>query len=299
MNAAQAGNISKAKLWFLASRPKTLPAAVAPVIAGTAVAYHEGVFRPLPAVFALIVALLIQIGTNFVNDYGDYKRGTDKKERAGPQRFLAHGIITPQQMKKAIIVTFATAFLFGLYLVRLGGIPALAVGVFSILAGIAYTAGPFPLAYNGLGDVFVLVFFGFVATAGTYYVQALNVSELVLLVSVPMGLLITNILVVNNYRDADEDKLANKRTLAVIFGKRFARMQYALSIALSYVVVFYVYFRYDFSTAVLLPLVLSPLAVKLTKEIFSLSGSALNETLAKTAMFSALFSVLFSIGMVL
>jgi 1,4-dihydroxy-2-naphthoate octaprenyltransferase len=293
------GNLSGVKLWIVASRPKTLPAAVAPVLVGTAVAVREGVFKPLPAFLALIVSLLIQIGTNFVNDYGDYKKGTDKKDRVGPQRFLTLGIITPAQMKKAIVVTFVAAFVAGLYLVRLGGLPALAVGVLSILAGIAYTAGPFPLAYNGLGDIFVLVFFGFVATAGTYYVQALTVSPLVLWASLPVGLLITNILVVNNYRDADDDKRANKKTLAVIFGKGFARAQYAFSLALAYLTLAYLYFNYDFSCGIFLPILLLPFGIKLTKEIFTLTGSELNLTLAKTAMFAALFSLLFSVGLIL
>jgi 1,4-dihydroxy-2-naphthoate octaprenyltransferase len=293
------GNLSGVKLWIVASRPKTLPAAVAPVLVGTAVAVREGVFKPLPAFLALIVSLLIQIGTNFVNDYGDYKKGTDKKDRVGPQRFLTLGIITPAQMKKAIVVTFVAAFVAGLYLVRLGGLPALAVGVLSILAGIAYTAGPFPLAYNGLGDIFVLVFFGFVATAGTYYVQALTVSPLVLWASLPVGLLITNILVVNNYRDADDDKRANKKTLAVIFGKSFARAQYAFSLALAYLTLAYLYFNYDFSCGIFLPILLLPFGIKLTKEIFTLTGSELNFTLAKTAMFAALFSLLFSVGLIL
>ncbi len=293
------GNLSGVKLWIVASRPKTLPAAVAPVLVGTAVAVREGVFKPLPAFLALIVSLLIQIGTNFVNDYGDYKKGTDKKDRVGPQRFLTLGIITPAQMKKAIVVAFVAAFVAGLYLVRLGGLPALAVGVLSILAGIAYTAGPFPLAYNGLGDIFVLVFFGFVATAGTYYVQALTVSPLVLWASLPVGLLITNILVVNNYRDADDDKRANKKTLAVIFGKSFARAQYAFSLALAYLTLAYLYFNYDFSCGIFLPILLLPFGIKLTKEIFTLTGSELNLTLAKTAMFAALFSLLFSVGLIL
>ncbi len=291
--------LSAFKLWFVASRPKTLPAAVAPVLAGSATAYREGVFDAAPAFVALIVALFIQVGTNFVNDYGDYKKGTDKKDRVGPQRFLASGIITPGQVKKAIFISFGIAFLFGLYLVRIGGLPALAVGIFSILAGIAYTAGPFPLAYNGLGDVFVMIFFGFVATAGTYYVQALSVSPLVLWVAVPVGLLITNILVVNNYRDADEDKRSNKKTLAVIFGKAFARFQYVASIVLSYLVLIYLFLKYDFSYAVFLPFLLLPFAVKLMREIFNKKGAALNETLGKTALFSAAFSLLLSIGIAL
>ncbi len=292
-------NISKIKLWIIASRPKTLPAAVAPVLVGTAVAIHDNVFKPIPAFLALVVSLLIQIGTNFVNDYGDFKKGADSKDRVGPERFLTLGIITPTQMKKAIYITFTLAFASGLYLVYLGGLPALLIGVFSIIAGISYTAGPFPLAYNGLGDVFVFVFFGLVATTGTYYVQALSVSPLVIWVAVPIGLLITNILVVNNYRDADEDKLVNKKTLAVIFGKRFSLFQYIISIVISYIVLFQLYFQYEFTIAIFLPVLLIPLAIKLIKEMITTEGKQLNLTLAKTAMFSVLFSLLFSIGLVI
>ncbi len=292
-------NISKIKLWVIASRPKTLPAAVAPVLVGSAVAIHDNVFKPIPAFLALVVSLLIQIGTNFVNDYGDFKKGADSKDRVGPERFLTLGIITPTQMKKAIYITFTLAFASGLYLVYLGGLPALLIGVLSIIAGISYTAGPFPLAYNGLGDVFVFVFFGLVATAGTYYVQAISVSPLVIWVAVPIGSLITNILVVNNYRDADEDKLVNKKTLAVIFGKRFSLFQYIISIVISYIVLFQLYFQYEFTIAIFLPVLLIPLAIKLIKEMITTEGKQLNLTLAKTAMFSVLFSLLFSIGLVI
>ena len=292
-------NISKIKLWVIASRPKTLPAAVAPVLVGSAVAIHDNVFKPIPAFLALVVSLLIQIGTNFVNDYGDFKKGADSKDRVGPERFLTLGIITPTQMKKAIYITFTLAFASGLYLVYLGGLPALLIGVLSIIAGISYTAGPFPLAYNGLGDFFVFVFFGLVATAGTYYVQAISVSPLVIWVAVPIGSLITNILVVNNYRDADEDKLVNKKTLAVIFGKRFSLFQYIISIVISYIVLFQLYFQYEFTIAIFLPVLLIPLAIKLIKEMITTEGKQLNLTLAKTAMFSVLFSLLFSIGLVI
>ena len=299
MSDAEKPKLSPIKLWILASRPKTLPAAAAPVFVGTAVAAYEGVFKPLPAIFAFIVSLLIQIGTNFVNDYGDFKKGTDKKDRVGPQRFMTLGLITPREMKTAIILTFSLAFVLGLYLVSLGGIPALFIGVFSIVAGISYTAGPFPLAYNGLGDVFVFIFFGLVATVGTYYVQALSVSSLAVWASVPVGLLITNILVVNNYRDADDDKQSGKKTLAVIFGKSFARLQYLLSVVFSYLVLIFIYFKFDLpKLSLLLSIAILPLGIKNIKEIYIKTGSELNNTLAKTAVFSALFSIAFSIGLI-
>jgi len=291
--------LSKLNLWITASRPKTLPAAVTPVIVGSAIAGFENKFNFVPAVFALIISLLIQIATNFVNDLYDFLKGTDKPDRVGPQRLLTSGLISPQEMKRAIYLTFGLAFLLGLYLVNLGGWIVLLIGVLSIAAGVNYTAGPFPFAYNGLGDLFVFIFFGIVATVGTYFVQALSFSSLALWASVPVGLLITNILVVNNYRDADEDKLADKKTLAVRLGKSFARMQYLISIIISYAILFVIYFEYQTTVWIFLPLLSIPLAIKLIGMIYTLSGSPLNKTLALTGIFSTLYGLLFAIGLLL
>lgn len=291
--------LSKFNLWITASRPKTLPAAVTPVIVGSAIAGFEHKFNLVPALFALVISLLIQIATNFVNDLYDYLKGTDKPDRVGPQRLLTSGLISPQEMKLAIYITFGLAFLLGLYLVYLGGWIVLLIGVLSIAAGINYTAGPFPFAYNGLGDLFVFIFFGIVATVGTYFVQALSFSSLALWASVPVGLLITNILVVNNYRDADEDKLAEKKTLAVRFGKSFARGQYLVSVIISYAILFVIYFEYQTTAWIFLPLLSLPLAVKLVRMIYTLTGSPLNETLALTGIFSTLYGLLFAIGLLL
>jgi 1,4-dihydroxy-2-naphthoate octaprenyltransferase len=291
--------LSKLNLWITASRPKTLPAAVTPVIVGSAIAGFENKFNFVPAVFALIISLLIQIATNFVNDLYDFLKGTDKPDRVGPQRLLTSGLISPQEMKRAIYLTFGLAFLLGLYLVYLGGWIVLLIGVLSIAAGVNYTAGPFPFAYNGLGDLFVFIFFGIVATVGTYFVQALSFSSLALWASVPVGLLITNILVVNNYRDADEDKLADKKTLAVRLGKSFARMQYLISIIISYAILFVIYFEYQTTVWIFLPLLSIPLAIKLIGMIYTLSGSPLNKTLALTGIFSTLYGLLFAIGLLL
>jgi len=209
-------------LLFLASRPKTLLAALAPVFVGTAVAFNDNKLNLIAALIALICSVLIQIGTNFVNDLYDYLKGTDDENRVGPTRALAAGWISQEQMKRAIYFTFGTTFVLGLYLVYVAGWIILLVGILSIISGYVYTAGPYPLAYNGLGDVFVFLFFGIVATVGTYYVQALEFSQFTLLASIPVGLLITNILVVNNFRDADEDKKKKKNTLVVKFGKSFS-----------------------------------------------------------------------------
>ncbi len=294
-------NISKNKttVWLLASRPKTLPAAIAPIFVGTAVAIRGDKLNILAAFVALVCSILIQIGTNFVNDLYDFLKGTDDENRVGPKRALAEGWITPQQMKQAIYFTFGTTFILGLYLVYHAGWMILLVGIFSIISGYSYTAGPYPLAYNGLGDIFVFLFFGIVATVGTYYVQALEFSTITLIASIPVGLLITNILVVNNYRDVDEDRKKNKNTLAVKFGKSFARSQYLLSLLISYLIPVFLYLFFNFSIYVFIPLVTLPFGIKLIKEMQNLNGESLNETLALTAKLSFIFSFLFSIGIIL
>ncbi|MCK5086252.1 MAG: 1,4-dihydroxy-2-naphthoate polyprenyltransferase [Melioribacteraceae bacterium] len=290
---------NKFRSWILAARPKTLPAAVVPVLLGTAVAISDNKFQPLAAFIALICSVLIQVGTNFVNDLYDYLKGSDKKDRVGPARVLASGLISVIEMKVGIFLCFSVTFFLGLYLVYLGGMIILLIGILSIFFGYAYTAGPYPLSYNGLGDVFVFVFFGFVGTIGTYYVQALDVSWVAVLVSIPAGALITNILVVNNYRDIEEDRVNNKKTLAVLFGKRYSRFQYYSSLIISYAVPIIIYFNYKQSILILLPLITLPLALRLVKMMLTYKGNQLNETLALTAKFSALFAILLSIGIAL
>ena len=290
---------NKFRSWILAARPKTLPAAVVPVLLGTAVAISDNKFQPLAAFIALICSVLIQVGTNFVNDLYDYLKGSDKKDRVGPARVLASGLISVIEMKVGIFLCFSVTFFLGLYLVYLGGMIILLIGILSIFFGYAYTAGPYPLSYNGLGDIFVFVFFGFVGTIGTYYVQALDVSWVAVLVSIPAGALITNILVVNNYRDIEEDRVNNKKTLAVLFGKRYSRFQYYSSLIISYAVPIIIYFNYKQSILILLPLITLPLALRLVKMMLTYKGNQLNETLALTAKFSALFAILLSIGIAL
>ena len=202
-------------------------------------------------------------------------------------------------MKIASVVVFLAAFLLGLILVYTGGKIVLIIGVLSIIAGIAYTAGPYPLAYHGLGDIFVFLFFGFVGTVGTYYVQAHNFSVLSFLVSIPVGALVTNILVVNNYRDVEEDRAANKHTLAVILGRNFTRYQYIFLLILSFLVPCVLFFKYDFHFWIFLPFLTFPLAVKLVKMLFTLDGLELNKTLELSAKLSAIFGLLFSIGLAL
>jgi len=289
-------NINKFKSWVLASRPKTLPAAISPIIIGSSIAYHDNKFNFIAAFIALICSLLIQIGTNFVNDLFDHLNGSDGKERVGPTRALSSGLVSIPEMKFAIFITFGVTFVLGLYLVNLAGWPILIVGVLSITSGYAYTAGPYPLAYNGLGDIFVFVFFGVVATVGTYYVQTLQLTELIFIAAVPVGLLITNILIVNNYRDVDEDRLSNKQTLAVKFGKSFSLIQYLIQLLIAYAVPVFIYFNYEFSWVILLPIVTLPLGLYLFKMLTELKGIALNKTLELTAKLSVIFSILFSLG---
>ena len=221
------------QIWFEATRLKTLPAAVAPVVLGTAMAHSDGQLHLLPAAICLVFALLVQIGTNFANDYLDGIKGTDTDARLGPRRAVAAGLVSASAMKWAAIGILVFAFCLGLSLIHFGGWSLLAVGLSSVLCAWFYTGGPYPLAYNGMGDVFVVLFFGLIAVGCTYFVQALQITVDVLLLGLACGLVINNILVVNNYRDLDEDLRASKRTLVVMMGRRFAQIQYLGSTVLS------------------------------------------------------------------
>jgi 1,4-dihydroxy-2-naphthoate polyprenyltransferase len=299
MSYTSTEKISKIDCWILASRTKTLLAAVVPVVVGSALAAYAGSFKPIASLFALLCSVLIQIGTNFTNDLYDFLKGTDKQDRSGPRRALASGWLTVNEMKAGVILTFGLAFFLGLYLVSIGGLPILIIGILSIAAGFAYTAGPFPLAYNGLGDIFVFLFFGLVGTTGTYYVQTLKVTPLAFWSSIPVGALITNILVVNNYRDTDEDKLAGKRTLAVLLGKNFTRVQYIFFMIVSYLTPVVVYFTFKQKIWVFLPVLTFPISFKLVKMIYTLEGKQLNKTLELTAKLSLIYGILFAVGILL
>jgi len=292
-------NTTKLNSWLLASRPKTLLAAVVPVMVGSALAvsYHK-FFLPY-SIIALLCSLLIQIGTNFTNDLYDYIKGADTKKRKGPVRVLASGLISVKEMKVGIIIVFGTAFLLGIYLVISINIFILIIGIISISAGIIYTAGPFPLAYNGLGDLFVFVFFGIVGTMGTFYLHTQQISILSFLVSVPVGALITNILIVNNYRDIEEDKSAGKKTLAVFLGRTFTRWQFIVLLVLSYIVSIILFLDYNFSYWIFLPYITIPVTLVIVKMMFTSAGEALNKTLELTAKLAGLFGLLFSIGLII
>jgi 1,4-dihydroxy-2-naphthoate octaprenyltransferase len=296
--ASPASSLSPLQIWLLAARPKTLPAAAVPVIVGSGVALAEGVFRFGPALAALLGALLIQIGTNFANDVFDYKKGADTTERLGPLRVTQAGLLTPAQVMMGMWLTFGLAAFIGLYLVWVGGWPMVVIGLLSIASGIAYTGGPFPLGYNGLGDLFVFIFFGLVAVCGTYYVQAGLVSSAAFWASLPVGFLATAILVVNNLRDINTDRAAGKKTLAVRFGAGGAQAEYVILLLLSYAVPVVMWLNGLASLWVLLTWLSIPLAISLTRLIFSQSGRPLNAGLAGTARLELLYGVLFSLGMI-
>lgn len=287
------------QIWLLAARPKTLPAAAVPVIVGTAVALSERVFSPGPALAALLGALLIQIGTNLANDVFDFKKGADTTARLGPVRVTQAGLLSPGQVLAGMWFTFGLAALIGVYLVLEGGWPIVIIGLLSIAAGLAYTGGPFPLGYNGLGDLFVFIFFGLVAVGGTYYVQAGLVSLAAWAAAVPVGLLATAILVVNNLRDIDTDRAAGKKTLAVRLGARGVQMEYTLLVVGAYACPLLMWLTGTSTVWVLL----AWLSLLLTRPLFQLiwreKGRVLNQALAGTARLELVYGLLFSAGLIM
>ncbi len=293
--------LTPADAWVEAARPKTLWASVAPVGIGTAIAFAHGAMHLTAAFCALLGAVLIQIATNFANDYFDYLKGADTPERKGPLRATQSGLVKPIHVLRAAMVTFLLAFLPGTYLVWRGGWPIIIIGVLSVACGILYTAGPYPLGYVGLADVFVLVFFGPVAVVGTYYVQAIEVRTEPFVASLAPGLLAVALLTVNNLRDVDEDRKANKKTLAVRFGPWFARGEYLVCVVVACVgVPIYFYISEDNLWFMLPPAALVFLAAPAIRTVFSrYDGPALNRALAQTGGLLLLFAILFSVGWVL
>jgi 1,4-dihydroxy-2-naphthoate polyprenyltransferase len=284
--------------WILAARPKTLPAAAAPVILASALASCDGRFAAAPATLALGFALLIQIATNYANDYFDFVKGADTPLRQGPPRAVASGMVSPGAMRCAAIVVFALAFAEGLLLLPYGGWPLVIVGALSVLCGLAYTGGPFPLAYNGLADLFVLVFFGGVAVCVTYFVETGTITPECVLVSLAPGALSVNILAVNNYRDHDTDKAAGKRTIIVRFGRKAGAAEYLFMLLLAHLVPV-VLFAGGRSGFLLLPILSLPLGLMLLRLLVkSRTRAEFDQTLGGTAMYLLIFSLLFSTGLV-
>jgi 1,4-dihydroxy-2-naphthoate octaprenyltransferase len=280
-------------VWWLAARPKTLLAAATPVWVGSACAAAAGSFRWGPAIAALVGAMLLQVAANFANDVFDYEKGADTEARLGPTRAVAAGWLTPAAMRRGLYVVIGLALLVCAYLVSIAGPVVLLIGALSIAAAVAYTGGPYPLGYHGLGDVFVLAFFGFVAVAGTVFVQAGHVPPTAWLAAIPVGCLATNILVVNNVRDVETDVVAGKRTLPVRFGRRFGVIEYWLLLALSYAVPFLPALSRISLGAGLLPCLTLPLAAHLAARVARDRGAALNAVLARTALLLFVFGLLF------
>jgi 1,4-dihydroxy-2-naphthoate octaprenyltransferase len=287
------------RAWVLAARPATLTAAFAPVAVGTACAWRVGALRWEAARAALLGAVIIQIATNIANDMFDFQKGADTEERLGPTRAAQAGLLTVAQLRRGIITAFALALGTGIYLTWIAGPAVVVIGLASMAAGLAYTGGPFPLAYNGLGDVFVMAFFGFVAVCGTAFVQALFVPQIAWAASVPMGALATGILVVNNVRDFEGDARAGKTTLVVRFGREGGVREYALLLVVAYVTPVVMFALGWTSAWVCLPLLTILWGVRLFRSVLHDRGVALNETLAETAKLLSLFGILFAIGIAL
>ena len=284
-------------IWIEATRPKTLPAAVAPVLVGTALAAHGGSADYAAAGLCLLFALLIQIGTNFANDYYDFIQGADSASRVGPRRAVAAGLVRPAVMKRAMVAVFALAFAVGLGLIAWGGPGLIVIGVASIACGVAYTGGPFPLGYNGLGDLFVFIFFGLVAVGATFFVQAGEMTVNAILAAIPIGLLAANILVVNNYRDVETDRAAGKRTFVVRFGRGAARAQFDASLVVAFALPL-VFWARGFSPWVLAPLVLAPVAWRQARRLkASETPAELIALLGDTGKLVAGYAVLLSGGL--
>jgi len=291
--------LSPLHIWLMAARPRTLPAAVAPVLVGTALAATEGTFRPFSFVAAMLGAVFIQIGTNLSNDYSDARRGADTEDRLGPVRVTAGGLVPPRQVLVATYVAFGLAVAAGAYLIATAGWELLLVGAASILAGVLYTGGPRPYGYEGLGEVFVFLFFGVVAVTGSYFAQVERVTWEAFVLAVPVGLLASAILVVNNVRDLETDRRAGKRTLAVRLGRARARNLYAVMVYSAFVCapLPWLLGSDELSAWLLLALLAVPLAVPVVRIVRTRSdGPSLNGALARTGMLEVAFCSLLSAG---
>jgi 1,4-dihydroxy-2-naphthoate polyprenyltransferase len=286
--------------WLLAARPRTLPAAVAPVLVGTALAAHDDEFHVLVFIAALLGALFIQVGTNLSNDYSDARRGADTEDRLGPVRVTAGGLVPPRQVLIATYVAFGLAVLAGSYLIAVAGWELLAIGVASILAGVLYTGGPRPYGYEGLGELFVFLFFGVVAVTGSYFAQVEEIPGEAVMLAVPVGLLASAILVVNNVRDLETDRRAGKRTLAVKLGRPRTRLMYAAMVALAFLTALSPWLFGALEAWVALSWLAIPLAVPLVGTVRERTdGPSLNGALAGTGRLQLVFCVLLSAGILL
>lgn len=288
------------RIWLMAARLRTLPVGLAPVFVGTALAGFEDIFHPLRFAAALLGALFIQVGANLSNDYSDARRGADTEDRLGPVRVTAGGLVPPRQVLIATYVTFGLAVACGAYLIAVAGWELLLVGVASIVAGVLYTGGPRPYGYDGLGEIFVFLFFGIVAVAGSYFVQTETLEWEAFALAVPVGLLASAVLVVNNYRDMDTDRRAGKKTLAVRIGRERSRVLFAAMVYGAYLLTPIAWIFGPLSPWLLLPLLSVPLAAPVVRLVRNRTdGPSLNEALARTGMLSLVFCVLLSAGVLL
>jgi 1,4-dihydroxy-2-naphthoate polyprenyltransferase len=291
---------SGVKIWLMAARIRTLPASIAPVLVGTALAGYAHVFHPLRFIAALIVAIFIQVGTNLSNDYSDARRGADTEDRLGPVRVTAGGLVPPDQVLRATYVSFGIAVLAGIYLTAVAGWGLLLVGAASILAGVLYTGGPRPYGYEGLGELFVFLFFGLVAVTGSYYVQVEHLSWEAFALAIPVGLLASAILVVNNVRDIDTDRRAGKKTLAVRLGREPTRNMFALMVYISYFLAEVPWVLGPLTGWLLLPWLTLPLAAPVVRAVRNRTdGPVLNQALAQCGQLQLAFCVLLSAGILL
>jgi 1,4-dihydroxy-2-naphthoate polyprenyltransferase len=291
---------SGVRIWFMAARIRTLPAAIAPVLVGTALAGYLHVFHPLRFLGALIGAVFIQVGTNLSNDYSDARRGADAEDRLGPVRVTAGGLVPPRQVLMATYISFGIAVLAGIYLTVVAGWQLLVVGAASILAGVLYTGGPRPYGYEGLGEVFVFLFFGIVAVAGSFFVQLRHLDWEAFALAVPVGLIAAAILVVNNVRDVDSDRRAGKRTLAVRLGRERTRVMFALVIYLAFPLALVTWLAGPLSPWLLLSWLTLPLAAQVARLVRNRTdGPSLNQALAQTGLLQLVFCTLLASGLLL
>ncbi len=288
------------RVWMLAIRVPTLSAAVVPVLVGSAIAARDNRFSSLIFIVVMCAALLIQIGTNLTNDLFDFQKGADTGARLGPVRVVQAGLLSQKQVAAGSALSFGLAILLGLYLAAVGGWPIVAIGLAAVASGIAYTGGPWPLGYHGLGDVFVFIFFGVVAVVGTFYLQSGNVTGAALIASLPVAMLVTAILVVNNLRDIDTDRQAGKHTLAVRFGREATQLEYSILVLGAYLVAALLWLGGANSAWAMLPWLTLPLGLRLVREVWrGEGGPALNRTLRRTAGLHLVFGILLAASFVL
>ena len=298
--AAPARAPSGVRIWLMAARIRTLPASVAPVLVGTALAGFGHVFHPLRFVAALAGAMFIQVGTNLSNDYSDARRGADADDRLGPLRVTAGGLVPPRRVLLATYISFGVAVLAGIYLIVVAGWQLVLVGAASILAGVLYTGGPRPYGYEGLGELFVFLFFGIVAVAGSYFVQVKHLEWEAFALAVPVGLLASSILVVNNVRDIETDRRAGKRTLAVRLGRTRTRSLFAGMVYVSYLLAPVTWLFGPLSPWLMITWLTLPIAARIVRLVRNrVDGPALNQALAQTGMLQLAFCTLLSAGLLL